>query len=337
MDMPKVSIIVPNYNHARFLERRIGSILAQTFQDFELILLDDASTDDSRDILRRFASSDTRIRTDFNAANSGSPFHQWNKGIALAQAPYVWIAESDDVATPDFLQRLLPVLEHDPSLALVYCRSMKIDEQERPLEMVDRSIARRRIPHIDAARWENDFVNNGPDECLSYLFFLNTIPNASAVLFRRDLYLRSGGADSSYRLCGDWWLWVNMLQLGGIAHVAQPLNHYRTHPSTVRSVTERNGQLFIEEYRLMQCMLSRLTIPQNMLDIALQAVASRWIQPALAQGTLFRPANLRILRAARRVDPRIWRRWTHAALCRWAPWTLPVLRRVARLAGRGGR
>jgi len=94
--MPAVSVIVPNYNHARFLRRRVETILAQTFQDFELILLDDCSTDDSRSVLRQY-SSDPRVRLEFNEVNSGSTFKQWNKGVRLAQGKYIWIAESDFV------------------------------------------------------------------------------------------------------------------------------------------------------------------------------------------------------------------------------------------------
>ena len=97
---PKVSIVVPNYNHARFLPRRIDSILGQSFQDFELILLDDCSADDSRSILSKYAD-DPRVRIEFNEVNSGSSFKQWNKGVRLAHGEYVWIAESDDYADND--------------------------------------------------------------------------------------------------------------------------------------------------------------------------------------------------------------------------------------------
>ena len=103
--MPTVSVIVPNYNHARFLPQRIESILRQTYQDFELILLDDCSTDDSRAVLSQYAS-EPRVRIQFNEVNSGSTFRQWNKGVRLARGKYVWIAESDDYADERLLERL---------------------------------------------------------------------------------------------------------------------------------------------------------------------------------------------------------------------------------------
>src|SRR5262245_33958694 len=78
--LPRVTIIVPNYNHARYLDLRLGSILGQTFRDFELLFLDDASTDESRRVFSAYVS-DPRVRASFNDRNSGSPFRQWNRGI----------------------------------------------------------------------------------------------------------------------------------------------------------------------------------------------------------------------------------------------------------------
>src|SRR5436190_2458977 len=97
--MPRVSVIVPNYNHAPFLERRIESVLRQTFQDYELLIMDDASTDSSPDIIARYGKL-PKVRILLNDRNSGSPFHQWNKGVNEAKGDFIWIAESDDYADP---------------------------------------------------------------------------------------------------------------------------------------------------------------------------------------------------------------------------------------------
>src|ERR1700733_1271978 len=125
--MCKVSVIVPNYNHARYLPKRIESILRQTFQDFELILLDDCSTDESRAILQEYAA-DPRVRLEFNEVNSGSTFKQWNKGARLARGKYVWLAESDDYADERLLEKLIAPLEQDPSAVLCYCRSWRVSD-----------------------------------------------------------------------------------------------------------------------------------------------------------------------------------------------------------------
>src|SRR3984893_7477379 len=120
--MPTVSVIIPNYNHAQFLRRRVDSVLRQTFQDFELILLDDCSTDESQSILREYAA-DPRVRMEFNEKNSGSTFKQWNKGVRLARGEYVWIAESDDYADERLLEKLVSRLDAEPTAVLCYCRS----------------------------------------------------------------------------------------------------------------------------------------------------------------------------------------------------------------------
>src|SRR6266849_1262625 len=120
--MPKVSVVIPSYNHACFLRQRIESVLVQTYQDFELILLEDCSTDESRAILSEYAG-DPRGRMEFNEVNSGSTFKQWNKGVRLARGEYVWIAESDDYADPHLLEKLSERLESEPRAAFAYCRS----------------------------------------------------------------------------------------------------------------------------------------------------------------------------------------------------------------------
>src|SRR5271163_2597159 len=160
--MPTVSVIVPNSNHERFLRQRIDTILAQTFQDFELILLDDYSTDDSRSILREYGS-DPRVRLEFNDVNSGSTFKQWNKGVRLAQGKYVWIAESDDYADPRFLERLMELLGADSQATIAYCRSWRVSDSQRVDGFAD--------PLLDGPellRWSADFCSAGTEECRRY-------------------------------------------------------------------------------------------------------------------------------------------------------------------------
>ncbi len=186
---PTVSVIVPNYNHARFLPKRIESIFGQSFQNFELILLDDCSTDDSRSILCRYAS-DPRVRVEFNEVNSGSSFKQWNKGVSLARGEYVWIAESDDYADRQLLETLVTTLGADPTVMLAYCRSWRVTEDDQKNGFGDWY-----LDYLDPQRWTANFVTDGVEECQNYFVYSNPVPNASAVVFRRAGYQRVGGAD----------------------------------------------------------------------------------------------------------------------------------------------
>lgn len=118
---PLVSVIVPNYNHARFLDERMESILGQTFQNFEVIILDDLSTDNSREVIEKYRNDPHVSQIVYNEQNSGSPFKQWNKGFRLAKGKLVWIAESDDSCEPTMLERLVRCFEQHPDLSYAFC------------------------------------------------------------------------------------------------------------------------------------------------------------------------------------------------------------------------
>jgi glycosyltransferase involved in cell wall biosynthesis len=228
MKHPKVSVIVPSYNHRAFLAQRLDSILNQTFRDFEVFILDDASSDGSHSVLARYYGK-PRVRIIVNSQNSGSAFRQWDHGICLARGEYVWIAESDDCADPRFLEVLVPLLDSDASLGLAYCQSCLINKQG---EVVGNSL--NWTQDLDTDRWKSDYRNIGIDELRQYLIVKNTIPNASAVLSRRTFLLQTRPIDASFRLCGDWLHWGKMLLLSNIAYVAQALNYWRLGSSNSR-------------------------------------------------------------------------------------------------------
>ena len=251
---PTVSVIVPNYNHARFLRKRIDSILAQTLQDFELIVLDDCSTDESKSTLDKYADR-PRVRIEFNAINSGSPFKQWNKGVGLARAEYVWIAESDDYSDERFLEKLVAKLDAEPASAFAYCRSWRVALDNRPEGFAD--------AWYPPDRWTADYCADGHTECRNYLVRGNIIPNASAVVFRKTVYERVGGADESLRLCGDWKLWASMAMTGKVAYVAAPLNYFRCHHESLRNVTNREGTDVAEMSRVRWWILDQETKPES--------------------------------------------------------------------------
>ena len=122
---PLVSIIIPNYNHARFLDERMTSVLEQTYQHIEVIILDDCSTDNSREVIEKYRSNPKVSKIVFNDTNSGSPFKQWYKGFQLCKGEIVWIAESDDSCEPTFLESLVPCFA-DEHVAFAFCRTTKV-------------------------------------------------------------------------------------------------------------------------------------------------------------------------------------------------------------------
>lgn len=305
--MPKVSVIIPNYNHARFLHRRIDSVLQQTFQDFEVILLDDSSTDDSRSILSSYAR-DPRVRTEFNGANSGSTFKQWNKGVRLARGKYIWIAESDDYAADRLLERLTAVLDADPQVAFAYCRSWRLSARDQLDGFADFYLA-----DIDPVRWTADYCADGQEECRNYFVRANSVPNASSVVFRKVLYERVGGADESLRLRGDWKLWASMALTGKIAYVAEPLNYFRFHDASVRSKSEQMKEDFVEHLQVVRWVLGQVTPAETVLRKLYEEQSDGWV-PLVMSAHVSLDLKRAILRSVREIDPHPIRRVVRPAL-----------------------
>ncbi len=126
---PKVSVIVPNYNYARFLDRRLQSILNQTYTDLEIIYHDDCSTDDSEAVFAKYRSH-PQIRAYENETNSGNAYAPINKCVALARGNYIWVAQADDYIEPTFLEVLVPILEENPNVGIAYCQSLMVDDDD---------------------------------------------------------------------------------------------------------------------------------------------------------------------------------------------------------------
>ena len=253
--MPLVSVVVPNYNHARFLEERVESILGQTFRDYELILLDDGSGDGSREMILRYGERFPRIRVYLNDRNGGSPFRQWDFGVRQAAGGYVWIAESDDAAAPTFLEETVPVLEDNPRVGLCYCDTRTIDEGGRTVD----APAGGAFPSGEGETCRR--VAGGRDEIENGLCAFNTIRNASGVLFRKSDYLRAGPADQGMRYCGDWFLYLRILLSADVGHVAKPLNRFRVHAGSTVHRYYADDLYLREVLRVYRYLMENLSLP----------------------------------------------------------------------------
>jgi len=240
---PLVSIIIPNYNHELFLKKRLESVYAQSYPHFEIILLDDASTDNSIEILNAYKSHPKTAHLIVNTQNSGSPFKQWQKGIEVAKGELIWIAESDDYADPNFLEQVAQPLLTNKEIGLAYCQSIVVDENNQELY-----INTKWTDDLDKNRWLTNYTNNGLHECKNYLFHKCTIPNASAVIFRKNL---ATAFPVTFKMAGDWWFWMNILPNTNIAYTKDNLNYFRTHAHTTRM----SGDIIKKKLRLIEEVL----------------------------------------------------------------------------------
>ena len=231
VDYPRVSVVVPNYNYARYLPERIASITAQSIKPCEIIVLDDASTDDSAAVIAGL-SADIDLRFIPGARNSGSVFRQWLKGAQLARGDFLWIAEADDLAEPGMLEAVLRGFD-DPSVVMSYCQSQQIDENGVTVagDYLDY------VADLSPGRWRTAYTASGREELRNGLAVKNTIPNVSAVVFRRQAILDvlAGGCEeiAQFRIAGDWLTYLRVLEKGNLAFVPTALNRHRRHASGV--------------------------------------------------------------------------------------------------------
>lgn len=248
---PLVSVVVPNYNYERYLEGRIESILNQTFQDFELILLDDASTDGSVAVMERYRNDPRVSLIEVNATNTGSPFKQWLKGLQLARGKYIWIAEADDSAKPEFLETCVRWAEKEDNVAVCYVGSILFDGEGRE--------EGRDVNHWGRRARNEAACFDGKHFAARNLYWKDYIINASGVLFRREYALRL--ADLHFvnmRYCGDWLFWFEMAMQGKVVEVYRELNYFRQHATKVTATSRSTGGGLRESLDIIHWMEGRL-------------------------------------------------------------------------------
>lgn len=243
----EVSVIIPNYNYARYLRERIESVLSQTFTDYEIILLDDASTDDSITLLNSYRTNSHVTHLELNFVNSGSPFMQWQKGISLARGKYIWIAESDDAAEPSFLERAVSVLNLYPQASLCFLGSHCIDENGNQLSTdFDRWTSKQ------LCRPLNIGVFNGEDYIEHNLYWRNYVYNASGVVFRKGCYDQIKDMSCFLmRYSGDWLFWVEMARQGSVIELYEKLNLFRLHSSSTTVQGHASGNAILEDIQVV--------------------------------------------------------------------------------------
>ncbi|MBQ3305948.1 glycosyltransferase [Candidatus Saccharibacteria bacterium] len=239
----KVSVILPNYNYGRYFNKRIDGVLAQTYPIYELIILDDASTDNSRDIMKqkllglKNIRPGLRIKAKVNKENSGNVFSQWQRGIDLATGEYIWIAELDDSCEPTFLETVMKGFDN-PKTVLSYSNSRIVNENgKRDLK----SSLRKPLNFVREDRPSKDYIRNGEEELSRVLSVYNTIPNVSAVVFKKDPkidFRKILDQAKKFKLAGDWYFYSEILLYGKIAYFKKPLNIHRLHKSSVTETTD---------------------------------------------------------------------------------------------------
>lgn len=244
----KVTAVVPNYNYARFLPRRIESILSQTYPVSELIILDDASTDDSdeviKSLIKKYQKEYKNIRFIYrkNKENTGKPIVQWKKAFRLSSGNFIWICEADDYCDNDFLASLMPTFEKDKDVVLAYSNSVAVNTKNRILSY-DFAMHSGKLKND---HWRRSYIADGKKEIEEFLKYRCTIPNVSAVVFRNKTsipFLKYLSAAEEFAQVGDWYFYLKVLSHGKIAFKKSARNFFRIGRGSVTAKSKNTKNL----------------------------------------------------------------------------------------------
>jgi glycosyltransferase involved in cell wall biosynthesis len=237
-----VSAIIPNYNHARYLNARIDSILDQAYDAIELIILDDCSTDNSKEVIEQYRAHPKVSHIVLNEHNSGSVFTQWRRGIELAKGELIWIAESDDLCEPVFLAEMTKYFRESSKVVIAFAQSVMFDDNK----IVGRTECEFLEEHLDG----RSFLEK-------YMLGTCSIVNASGVLFKKAVFTQISDAFTRYKQCGDWRFWCEIAEHGDVVVSGKYLNYFRRHSTNTTSKNWKEGLYYLEGSEIIKYLIGK--------------------------------------------------------------------------------
>ena len=264
----RVSVCIPTYNGSTFLAEAIASVLAQSFRDFELLIVDDCSTDATLEIAR--SCPDSRIQIHRNNKQLGIPAN-WNYCLSLARGEYIYLFHQDDVMLPQNLAQKMDILSSDTTVSLVHSAVEFLVEDSAP---------------SPPANWleeaTEDFIVDG--EIYFRKLLLRNLICAPAVMTRRQMLLDLGGFDETLGFTPDYAMWLKLCVKGQVAFLSQPLLLYRWH-----------GANASHAYRFERGIAEGLTARNQALDYYVEQTGRK------EEGELLRAVSKTLAASERRV------------------------------------
>lgn len=252
---PLVSVIIPNYCHARYLNERIDSILNQTYQNFEIIILDDKSTDNSKEVIETYRNNPHVSQIVYNDVNGGNTFLQWEKGINLAKGELCYIAESDDFCRPELLERLVRKFEEDDEVVLARCNTFFVNDKGEIYGGIKPK--------------KKDSIYSGYEFIKRFFLAGNGIYNAGMALFSRKAALSIDKRYQSFKGAGDYMFWVEISECGKVANVDEPLNFFRRHEGVVTAKRDSDGSNLTAKREIIDYIFSKVNLTEEEKNFAI--------------------------------------------------------------------
>ncbi|MFN7026092.1 MAG: glycosyltransferase [Pseudorhizobium sp.] len=249
-DNPLISVLIPSYNHAAFIEAAVNSVLAQTYRNIQIVIVDDASSDASPQLIRSFG--DERIVFRLLAANVGA-CEAMNIGISICEGDFIAVCNSDDLWIPEKLEQQIKRFRGSKNLGAVFSDVEWIDDFGRPLTRKQASAFHDVFRQANRSRfaWMKDLIEKGNSLC------------HPSILIRREVYDRVGTYNNFYRQLPDLDMWLRVLQHYDIFIMPEKLVHFRIHDSNTSRPSPTTSNRSINEHRLLLRSFLRDISPEN--------------------------------------------------------------------------
>jgi glycosyltransferase involved in cell wall biosynthesis len=279
----RVSVVVPNFNYSNYLKKRIDTIVNQTYPIYEIIIIDDCSTDDSREvidgIIRKLSRTNPEMNVRFieNEKNSGRSILQWKKAFEEAKGDYIWIAEADDSSSRKFLENVMQPFMKDDEVVLSYAESRIVSSNGIMI-----------APNFKFSRdkektghYRRSYIKDGKDEIREIMSIRCTIPNVSSVIFVNSKtipYTKYLDEANEFKQSGDWYFYLKVLEHGKIAYTAKSLNRFRIHRGSTTNNNKKTSIMEKETAQIQKMLLDQYEISdfvKNAMQAELQRIIKR--------------------------------------------------------------
>lgn len=251
MKEPLVSICIPAYNSARFIERTIRSALEQTYSNIEVVVVDDCSKDDTVSVVE--AINDSRIKLYRNEQNLGMTGN-WNKCIRMSGGEYVKLIPADDVIYPDAVSKSMNILMDNDDVSLVIVGTDLVDNDDKVIGAY--------------AHWKKSGIFPGKRIAKKSVMWNNFFGNPVCALFRKSDFEKTGGFDPDIPYILDFDLWLGLSALGNVAFIKEKLSAFRVRKdsNTGILVGSRGKDYTAEHVRLLDKHIAKKTFSMNRLE-----------------------------------------------------------------------
>jgi glycosyltransferase involved in cell wall biosynthesis len=245
---PLVSICIPNFNYGKYISEAIDSVLNQSLKEFELVIVDDCSTDNSKEVISRY--SDSRIRFYENETNIGMT-KNWNKCVKLSRGEFICILGADDYVHPEFLEKSVHTFRSNSRVGLVYSASEKVKDNREKIEVFRMS--------------DIDFIESGSKAFRR--FAERNVVMPSSALIRKDCFESLGYFDEHLGYAPDIEMFARIATRYDVAYISEVLGYYRLHKENFTKVVGKRGEMVEEIIMTIDKMISDIPDNSDLVDI----------------------------------------------------------------------